>query len=91
MQRHQPYFGKVVLLNFIKNKELIKLSEQHLINANNLRNLGREHGSTSDSEALEYIKRNGGIINAEYYPYKEAQGHVQSITVHNSISPPHFL
>ncbi|CAN6353978.1 unnamed protein product [Urochloa humidicola] len=64
--------------HFIKNKELMKLSEQHLIDANNLRNFGCLVGSSM--EALDYIKRNGGIINAESYPYKEAQGPVQSIT-----------
>nr|CAB3494907.1 unnamed protein product [Digitaria exilis] len=74
-------FGVAALIeadHFIKNKELIKLSEQHLIDANNLRNFGCKGGSTS--EALEYITRNGGIVNAESYPYKGAQGPVQSIT-----------
>ncbi|AQK92748.1 Core-2/I-branching beta-16-N-acetylglucosaminyltransferase family protein [Zea mays] len=63
--------GLIEAAHFIRNKELIKLSEQHLIDGNNLRNFGCKHGSCS--EALDYIMRNGGIINAESYPYKEAQ------------------
>ncbi|KAL5670464.1 hypothetical protein ACJX0J_022685, partial [Zea mays] len=70
--------GLIEAAHFIRNKELIKLSEQHLIDGNNLRNFGCKHGSCS--EALDYIMRNGGIINAESYPYKEAQGPVRSIT-----------
>ena len=81
--------GLIEAAHFIRNKELIKLSEQHLIDGNNLRNFGCKHGSCS--EALDYIMRNGGIINAESYPYKEAQGPVRSITVHNSTSPPHLF
>ncbi|KAL5662849.1 hypothetical protein ACJX0J_029974, partial [Zea mays] len=70
--------GLIEAAHFIQNKELIKLSKQHLIDGNNLRNFGCKHGSCS--EALDYIMRNGGIINAESYPYKEAQGPVRSIT-----------
>jgi hypothetical protein len=81
--------GLIEAAYFIRNKELIKLSEQHLIDGNNLRNFGCKHGSCS--EALDYIMRNDGIINAESYPYKEAQGPVRSITVHNSTSPPHLF
>ncbi|KAM3295639.1 hypothetical protein ACQJBY_038119 [Aegilops geniculata] len=54
-------------LHFIETGQLFKLSEQHIIDGSHLRNRGCEGGTAY--EALLYIKRNGGIVFSEHYPY----------------------
>ena len=72
----------VVSTDFCYIKELVKLLEQHLIDANNLRNFGCDGGSLM--EAIEYIIRNGGIVRDQDYTYTGEHGPAKPITVCNS-------
>jgi C1A family cysteine protease len=51
---------------FIKTGKLLKLSEQNLIDCST-ENYGCDGGWQPD--AFDYIKKNGGIMSADAYPY----------------------
>jgi cathepsin F len=68
--------------NFRFTNELVKLSEQHLIDANNLSNFGCDGGSSI--EVIDYIIGNGGILRDQDYLYTGVQGPAKPITVCNS-------
>jgi hypothetical protein len=65
--------------NFFSTKKLLKLSEQHLIDANDLRNYGCDGGSIE--EGLDYVVKNGGQLLEKDYPYVGVQCPAKCITV----------
>lgn len=68
-------------INFVSSKELLKLSEQYLIDANNLRNYGCEGGSVA--EDLRYISN--GCLLEKGYTYDGVQGPTKRIMVLNTL------
>ncbi|XP_066364278.1 ervatamin-C-like [Miscanthus floridulus] len=64
--------------NFFSTKKLLKLSEQHLIDANDLRNYGCDGGSIG--EGLDYVVKNGGQLLEKDYPYVGVQCPAKRIT-----------
>lgn len=63
--------GAIEGSNFIYTGKLVKLSEQQLIDCNDVNNYGMESGLTM--EAFEYVKRCGGVASAAEYPYVAKQ------------------
>merc|ERR1712126_78726 len=63
--------GTVESMNFIKNGELVELSEQNLMDCTwDKGNMGCNGGE--EKWGLDYIAENGGIDTEEAYPYEES-------------------
>ncbi|CAN6343170.1 unnamed protein product [Urochloa humidicola] len=73
-------------INAITTGNLIKLSEQRVIDCNNLSNGFYDGGSGHTHLALDYIYRNGGIAPAALYSYVGKRGpcreiHCEMVTI----------
>lgn len=57
---------------YIKNGKLVAFSEQELVDCDNLKNGGRDHGCNGGlmDNAFSWIEKNGGLCTEEAYPYK---------------------
>ena len=56
---------------YIKNGKLVAFSEQELVDCDNLKNGGRDHGCNGGlmDNAFSWIEKNGGLCTEEAYPY----------------------
>jgi C1A family cysteine protease len=56
---------------YVKTGELYRFSEQQLVDCDNLKNNGRDHGCNGGlmDNAFSWISKNGGICTEEAYPY----------------------
>tara|TARA_Y100000816_G_scaffold116068_1_gene81298 strand:- start:3095 stop:4192 length:1098 start_codon:yes stop_codon:yes gene_type:complete len=57
---------------YIKNKDLVSFSEQELVDCDNMKNGGRDHGCNGGlmDNAFNWIEKNGGLCTEESYPYQ---------------------
>jgi C1A family cysteine protease len=56
---------------YIKNKKLVSFSEQQLVDCDNFKNGGRDHGCNGGlmDNAFSWIQKNGGLCTESEYPY----------------------
>lgn len=61
---------------FIKNGKLVSFSEQQLVDCDNLKNGGRDHGCNGGlmDNAFSWIHKNGGLCTETDYPYTSGTG-----------------
>ena len=61
---------------FIKTGHLVSFSEQQLVDCDNLKNGGRNHGCSGGlmDRAFEWISENGGLCRETDYPYVSGDG-----------------
>ena len=65
---------------FIKTGKLVSFSEQQLVDCDNLKNGGHDHGCNGGlmNRAFEWISENGGLCTEADYPYISGDGTKQS-------------
>lgn len=65
---------------FVKYGKLESFSEQQLVDCDNLRNGGRDHGCNGGlmNNAFSWIEKNGGICTEDEYPYISSDGSTES-------------
>ena len=65
---------------FIKNGNLVSFSEQQLVDCDNLKNGGRDHGCNGGmyDSAFTWIGKNGGLCTEESYPYISGNGQTEA-------------
>lgn len=66
-------------LHFIATGKLVKLSEQQLLDCNDVSNDGCQIGSVE--AAFDHIIHTGGVVEAKYYHYTGQQGACRRMTV----------
>jgi C1A family cysteine protease len=61
---------------FVKNGKLVSFSEQQLVDCDNLKNGGRDHGCNGGlmDNAFSWIHKNGGLCQESEYPYTSGDG-----------------
>jgi KDEL-tailed cysteine endopeptidase len=61
---------------FIKNGKLVSFSEQQLVDCDNLKNGGKDHGCNGGlmDNAFSWIHKNGGLCQEADYPYTSGNG-----------------
>ena len=64
----------------IQNGELVSFSEQQLVDCDNLRHGGNDHGCNGGimDSAFSWIDKNGGLCSEESYPYISENGEKES-------------
>ena len=57
--------------NYVQHGELVSLSEQQLVDCDNFRNGGKDHGCNGGlmDNAFSWIEKNGGLCQEASYPY----------------------
>lgn len=60
---------------FVKNQRLESFSEQQLVDCDNLKNGGKDHGCNGGlmDNAFDWIHKNGGLCTEQSYPYVSGQ------------------
>lgn len=62
----------------IKMGKLVSFSEQELVDCDNIKNGGKDHGCNGGlmDNAFEWISKNGGLCSEEDYPYTSSNGQI---------------
>lgn len=65
---------------FIEHGKLVSFSEQQLVDCDNLKNGGRDHGCNGGlmDNAFSWISKNGGLCKEADYPYISGNGNTQA-------------
>ena len=73
----------------IMTGKLVDFSQQHLVDCDNLKNGGRDHGCKGGlmENAFTWISKNGGLCSEEAYPYVSGDGTTQVCQKSCSVIP----
>lgn len=68
--------GALEGIYFIKNGKLVSFSEQQLVDCDNFKNGGKDHGCNGGlmDNAFSWIHKNGGLCTESDYPYTSGTG-----------------
>jgi C1A family cysteine protease len=72
--------GALEGIHAIRTGDLVSFSEQQLVDCDNMKNGGKDHGCNGGlmDNAFAWIKKNGGLCTESEYPYISGNGQTQS-------------